>query len=141
MPKLCRDRSHLSGARMPKSPLRRRIEQAEQLPNPLGVTNEVTIARGLLQHKLDMIERARDLNNADVAALAQLINTISTLIDRTIQARNQTAFTKTELRGITSGMQSILDEFIPDPSQRRAFLARLRNILPEPARADAPAKA
>lgn len=71
----------------------------------------------MLKHELDLIERTGNPNNTDAAALAQLINTISALVERMVRAHNQTAFAKTELKAITVGMQSILYEFIADPSR------------------------
>ncbi len=127
-----------AGARIPgglrehvsKSQLRRHIEQTGQSPDPFGITTELAVARGLLRHKLDAVECAQSVTSADLASLWRLIDTVSVLIDRMTRAHDRTAFTKTELKFITEGMQSLLDEFVPDPQQRRAFLARLRALVP-----------
>jgi len=62
--------------------------------------------------------------------IKDLADTMVNLVVKVIAARNQTAITKAELIWLQRELVGLVNEFIPDPERRRAFIKRLLAVLP-----------
>jgi hypothetical protein len=62
--------------------------------------------------------------------IKDLADSIVNLVVKVIAARNQTAITKAELIWLQRELVGLVNEFIPDPERRRAFIKRLLAVLP-----------
>lgn len=106
----------------------RAVRAASAMDDPFDLSAELAVARALLARKLEQIGDS-DISSRDLMSMSMLTSNIAGIVEKAIRAHHQTAFTPTELRFITAAMESLLDEFIPDPNRRRAFIARLRALV------------
>lgn len=116
-----------------KSELREKFEIAIQDQVPLDLLPELAVQRTLLK---DYIARFGDgvaITGKDLHILSMLTNDVVSTATKIVKARNDTALTVAEVKYLQIGIATLLDEFIPDTDQRRAFIARLIEFIPQPA--------
>lgn len=63
-------------------------------------------------------------------AVLHLTNQIRRIIATIAKIRNDTALTIAEVRFLQAGIIGLIDDFLPDPDKKRAFIARLTGIIP-----------
>jgi hypothetical protein len=98
--------------------------------NPLDLLPELAVQRTLLSDYISRFAPGIPLTAESVEFISDLTNDVVNTATKIINARNQTALTVAEVKYLQLGIMALLDEFIPDTDQRRAFVARLMAIIP-----------
>lgn len=119
-----------------KGKLRRKFIETVQDDNPLDLLPELAVQRTLLQDFISRFDEGIPISGSNAKYLSALANDVVNTATKIISSRNQTALTVAEVKYLQIGITALLDEFIPDPDQRRAFITRLLGIIPQAAITD-----
>jgi hypothetical protein len=110
--------------------LREKFIATQEDPNPLDLLPELAVQRTLLTDYMSRFIPGMTMSAADIKIVFDLSNDVVTTATKIVTNRNQSALTVAEIKYLQMGILALLDEFIPDPDRRRAFVARLMGILP-----------
>lgn len=111
-------------------------------PAPGDLRAELALLRALLQTYLDRLnldemaqpnradpvpidDEGRELVGSQIAQVYEMVDSIAKLVERIARILATTALTQAELQLIQMAFLHALPEYIPDPDQRRAFVARV----------------
>lgn len=118
------------------------FEQMQRDENPLDMVPDLLVQRAMTQTYLTAVTarskpKLNELMNA--SALAQDAVKSAAII---AQTRQKQALTLAEIKFIQKGMMMLMEKYVPDPEQRRNFIADLTALIPEPngTQADEPAE-
>lgn len=121
-----------------KGQLAARFKKHGADPQPLDMIADLNVQRTLLEEYLSQLTNGRKIK------LNELINASSLAQDAVksaaiiTQSRQKTALTFAEIKFIKQGMLMLLEKYVPDPDQRRNFIAELGTLIPERNDAEAP---
>lgn len=110
--------------------LREKFAAAMTDVNPLDLLPELAMQRTLLADYVSRFQPGIPMTSESIGFISDLTNDVVSTATKIINARNQTALTVAEVKYLQIGITALLDEFIPDPDQRRAFVARLMELVP-----------
>jgi len=116
--------------------LREKFIQSYDDPNPLDLLPELAVQRTLLAEFIGRFEGGITMSARDMRVINDMANDVVNTATKMVNARNQTALTVAEVKYLQVGIMHLIDEFIPDTDQRRAFVSRLLGIIPQTALPD-----
>lgn len=99
-------------------------------PAPLDLLPELAAQRAMLTKYIENVSGKKRISLASLTAVVSMAETIARTAVRIVDARNKTAMTNAEIAFILGGMKQVLEKYVPDPDQRRAFINDLRQFLP-----------
>jgi hypothetical protein len=102
---------------------------AEQDDAPLDCMAELRLQQAGLAEYVSSLSETK-LRPIDIARICEWSQSIVRTAQRIVRMRNDTALTVAEVQFLQAGMASLINEFVPDPDQRRAFVTRLRSLVP-----------
>ncbi len=70
------------------------------------------------------------VDDAQMPAVLALTNQIRRIIATVAKIRNDTALTIAEVRFLQAGIEALINDFLPDPNTKRAFVSRLTGLIP-----------
>lgn len=112
--------------------LREKFAAALEDTSPLDLLPELAVQRTLLADYIGRFETITP-SAKDLRIIGDLANDVVNTASKIITARNQTALTVAEVRYLQMGIINLLDEYLPNPDDRRAFVTRLLGIIPQAA--------
>jgi len=118
------------------------FEQMQKDENPLDMVPDLLVQRAMTQTYLEAVTARKN------PKLSELMNASSLAQDAVksaaiiAQTRQKQALTLAEIKFIQKGMMMLMEKYVPDPEQRRNFIADLTALIPEPdgTQADEPAE-
>ena len=115
-----------------KGKMAERFERMKTEQNPLDMVTDLQVQRTMLEEYLDQIGNRRKLK------LNELINASSLAQDAVksaaiiAQTHQKQALTLVEIRFFQQGMIKLLEKYVPNPDDRRNFIAELNALIPDP---------
>lgn len=114
-----------------KGQLAEKFKKHSDDPQPLDMITDLNVQRTLLEEYLSQLSsrkkvRLNELINA--SSLAQDAVKSAAIITQT---RQKTAFTMAEAKFIKQGFLMLMEKYVPDPDERRNFIADLSALIPE----------
>ena len=109
-----------------------RFEQMKQDGNPLDMVTDLMVQRTMLNLYID------DLSSKTKAKPAELIHASNLAQDAVksaaiiAQTRQKQALTLVEIKFFQQGMLKLLEKYVPNPDDRRNFIAELNALIPDP---------
>jgi len=97
---------------------------------PLDLLPELAMQRAMLTRYVEIVGGRKRVSMAQLTTIVAMSETIVKTAVRIIEARNKTALTGAEVTFILSGMRQVLEKYVPDPDQQRAFIDDLRQFVP-----------
>jgi len=98
-------------------------------PRPGDLTAELALMRALLQDYLGRYGDDVALPAQEIERIMGMVETISRLVERIARMMNQTALTAAEVQLLQARLAELLVKYVPDPSQRLAFLDELAGAV------------
>jgi hypothetical protein len=108
--------------------LREKFVESMEDDNPLDLLPELAVQRTLLQNFMGRFTEGQQPSAESLQFMSNLTHDVVITATKIINTRNQTALTVAEVKYLQLGIIALLDEFIPDTDQRRAFVARLMGL-------------
>ena len=97
---------------------------------PFELLSEFNAQRAMFTAFIEKVTSGRRVTFVQMETVIHLGQTVINSASKIIEARNKTAFTNAEVEFMQAGMKQILEKYVPDPDQRRAFIDDLRHFLP-----------
>lgn len=113
-----------------KGRLREKFELLNTDEDPLNILPELQVQRTLLMDYLGRFEEGMVVTGESLKIISDLSNDVVNTATKIVKTRNEMALTAVEVKFLQAGIIALLDEFIPDPDRKRAFVARLAALIP-----------
>lgn len=113
-----------------KGKLGEHFKNMEADTNPLDLLPELAAQRALLSSFIETTSAKGEAKKADLETISMLANDVVKTAATIVKARNDTALTIAEIKYIQAGMIRLMEKYVPDPDQRRAFVTELRDLIP-----------
>lgn len=94
-------------------------------PRPGDLKDELALMRALLQEYLGRYGDGVALPALEIERIMSMAETVSRLVERIARIMNQTALTAAEVQLLQARLVDLLVKYVPDPTQRLAFLDEL----------------
>lgn len=103
--------------------LKTKISQLQDLPDLLDLTDELVLAKALLQESIS----SGTYSQSDIEKKFGLITKLASLVETTVNIKNTSALTQAEIQLIFVGLAQLTHEFVPAEKQQ-AFVDKLREL-------------
>jgi len=113
-----------------KGTLAKHFTEMEADTSPLDLLPELAAQRALLSNFIETVSEQATVKKADLETISMLANDVVRTTATIVKARNDTALTLAEVKFIQAGMIRLMEKYVPDPDQRRAFVAEIRALIP-----------
>lgn len=95
--------------------------EAFENADPLDLTHELAVARGLLAEFLSRFVEGTYLDAISISIASDLIERINRTVSTISKIKNDTALTGAEVSFLAMSMVALLDRYVDDPAKRAAF--------------------
>lgn len=107
-----------------------KFKAASEIETPTDLMPELATQRALLGHYVQRFVEGYKIKASDIDSMMRWLDAIGKTVDRIVKIRNETMLTVAEMLFLQAGIIGLLDDFFPDPDQRRAFITRLDALIP-----------
>lgn len=125
-----------------KGRLSEKFRQASQDRDPLDLLTELHVHRTVLDQYIEDVSKKKKHKMTDLFNISMLAKDVVHTGAVITKLRNDQALTLAEIKFFQKGIVMILEKYVPDPNQRRHFIADLSALIPDrnDAQADEPAE-
>lgn len=113
-----------------KGQMAKHFASMEADDNPLDLLPELATQRALLSSYIENVSQKQTVKKADLETISMLSGDVVRTATAIVKARNDTAVTLAEVKFIQAGMIRLMEKYVPNPDDRRAFIADLRRLIP-----------
>lgn len=113
-----------------KGDLRKKFLEQFADDDPLNILPELYAQRTLFVEYVSRFEPNMKLSRRDIYDMMFWAEKIVKTATAIVKVRNETALTTAEIVYLKAAIIGLLEEFIPDPARRKAFILRLDEIIP-----------
>lgn len=115
-----------------KNRMAKRFSELQKDKNPLDMIADLNVQRTMLDEYVAQTTGRKKIRLSDLRNAADMAKDTVKSAAIIAQTRQKNALTLAELRFIQKGMMMLLEKYVPDPDQRRNFIADLTALIPEP---------
>jgi len=102
--------------------------EAFENADPLDLTHELAITRGLLAEFLSRFVTGTNLDAISISIASDLVDRINKTVATISKVKNDTALTGAEVTFLAMRMVALLDRYIDDADQREAFKSEIFSL-------------
>lgn len=113
-----------------KGQFKEHFEAAMADGQPLDLLPELAAQRAMMTRYVEAVTAKKRVSLQNLLTVVNIAETIAKTAVRIVDARNKTALTNAEINFVLGGMKQVLEKYVPDPDQRRAFINDIRRFLP-----------
>lgn len=114
-----------------KGKLSEKFERARQDKNPLDLTTELHVHRTVLDQFIEDVSNKKKHKMSDLFNISMLAKDVVHTGAVITKIRNDQALTLAEIKFFQKGIVMLMEKYVPDPNQRRLFIADLSALIPE----------
>lgn len=114
-----------------KGQMAERFAKLEKDPKPLDAVTDLNVQRTMLEEYIAQASSRKKLRMTDLMNAADMAKDAVKSAAIIAQTRQKHAFTLAELKFLQKGMMVLMEKYVPDPDQRRNFIADLIALIPE----------
>lgn len=107
-----------------------KFRAASDIETPTDLLPELAVQRTLFGHYLERFVEGYTIKALDVDSMMRWLDSIGRTVERIVKIRNETMLTVAETLFLQAGIIGLLDEYIPDPDKRGAFITQLDALIP-----------
>lgn len=114
-----------------KGQMRARFLRAQSDAQPLDMIADLNVQRALLEEYLSQLTNRKKVKLNELINASGLAQDVVKSAATITQTRQKTALTIAEVRFIKQGMLLLLERYVPNPDDRRNFIADLSALIPD----------
>lgn len=107
-----------------------RFEQMKQDGNPLDMVTDLMVQRTMLNLYIDDLSSKTKVKPAELIHASNLAQDAVKSAAIIAQTRQKQALTLVEIKFFQQGMLKLLEKYVPNPDERRDFIADLNALIP-----------
>lgn len=108
-----------------------KFRAAASVEDPTDLLPELATQRTLFSHYLERFVDGYKIKSTDIDSMMRWLDAIGKTVERIVKIRNETMLTVAETQFLQASIIGLLDDFIPDPNKRKAFVSKLIALIPE----------
>ena len=113
-----------------KNGLRAKYIEAASIEDPTDILPELAAQRAVFAVFVSRFEEGYKLSAGEIDNIIRWSETIGRMAERVVKMRNETMLTVAETLFLQAEIIKLLDEYLPDPDKRGAFIAALNALIP-----------
>lgn len=125
-----------------RSRMAERFTQIQQGGNPLDMVPELNVQRTMLDEYIAQATGRRKVRLTDLMNAADMAKEVVKSAATIAQTRQKQAMTLAEIKFFQKSILLLMERYVPDPNQRRNFIAEIIALIPrtDDTEADEPAR-